>query len=137
MALDAAGNPPAAMKGDQLGGRCGHDEQVQDDLAGSQWAGVQRGELIAPDGKRYARRTTRAKRRDCESLIAAGLPLVLFWYGGQQLEWFDGDDASSRWLEVRGSVVHGKPSRRGEVEWNAGLWVSNESDQLLLLTGTC
>jgi len=49
---------------------------VRQDLSDQQWGEPERGRLAGPDGRRYSRRTTRARRRDVDDLNAAG-PAVL------------------------------------------------------------
>lgn len=107
------------------------------DLADDQWEAVGRGELTAPDGVRYVRRTTRAKRRDCDVLISEGTSLVLFYWAGGQLDWLDGTDADKGWREVRAAVTSNLQPPKGDLQWTAGIWESYESQQIVLLTGTC
>ncbi len=93
----------------------GDDGGVRLDLA-DQWDGVASGELTGPDGQRYRRRTTKAKRREGDQLIQAGTPLALYYWAGGQLEWFDGDEATARWQKVRRAVTSQEPRpqrRRG------------------------
>ncbi|HEX6876463.1 MAG TPA: hypothetical protein VF165_12450 [Nocardioidaceae bacterium] len=55
---------------------------MRTDLSEQQWDAVVEGQLIAPDGTRYVRRTTKTKRQTCESLLGEGAPLVLFYRAG-------------------------------------------------------
>lgn len=107
------------------------------DLPEDQWVAVGRGELTGPDARRYRRSTTRTRRRECDGLMADGVPLVLYYWAGGQLAWFDGDDAVVRWRDVRGQVTSETPRPRGEVVWTAGRWLDDEGRPLLLLTGYC
>jgi hypothetical protein len=106
------------------------------DLSEAQWFSVTDGEVMGPDGTRYVRRSTKAKRRACDELLTAGSPLVLYYYGGGQLEWTDGDDATSAWAATR-SAVTTEPRLRGDLEWTAGVWQSDDGRALVLLTGHC
>jgi len=56
-----------------------HDGCVQLELSDAQWTSVEEGWLVGPDERRYARRTTRTKRKDADSLMSEGAPLVLFY----------------------------------------------------------
>lgn len=107
------------------------------DLSEQQWDAVVEGQLIAPDGTRYVRRTTKTKRRTCESLLGEGAPLVSFYWAGGQLDWFDGEDESSQWQAVRRAVTSEEPRPRGDVQWNAGVWEGDDGRSLVLLTGYC
>lgn len=106
------------------------------DLA-DQWDGVASGELTGPDGQRYRRRTTKAKRREGDQLIQAGTPLALYYWAGGQLEWFDGDEATARWQKVRRAVTSQEPRPKGDVDWTAGRWEDSDSHPIFLLTGHC
>jgi hypothetical protein len=66
---------------------------VRASLAEQQWHAVESGQLISPAGQRFTRGSSRIKRRDADVLIATGVPLVLYWYGGRQLDYSDGSDA--------------------------------------------
>lgn len=102
-----------------------------------QWEAVAAGELTGPDGRTYLRRTTKASRRTGDGLIAAGSPLVLHWWGGGQLDWFDGQDAAQRWQQVRGALTTQQPQVGKEVVWTGGAWTDGDGDTVLLLTGHC
>ncbi len=106
-------------------------------LSERQWDSVAGGELTGPDGVRYRRRTTRAKRRDADGLIASGVPLVLYYWAGGQLDWFDGDDASAVWRDVRAHLVTADPRPGRQVQWTAGRWENDNGRAVLLLTGYC
>ncbi|WP_432565044.1 hypothetical protein [Kineococcus sp. SYSU DK003] len=107
-------------------------------LADEQWDAVERGQVIIPTGRQFERRSSRIKRRDADALIAAGAPLVLYWYGGQQLDYFDGSDAAEQWQAVRGALTSQAPQLGGDVVWTGGRWVCDEHEhELLLLTGQC
>lgn len=106
------------------------------DLSVSQWDSVTHGEIVGPDGATYVRRSTKAKRRDCDDLLGAGSPLVMYYWAGGQLDWHDGDEAEGAWAAVRGSVTT-QPRLRGDVEWTAGVWQTENGRSLVLLTGHC
>ncbi|MFD0481492.1 hypothetical protein ACFQ46_02715 [Kineococcus sp. GCM10028916] len=106
-------------------------------LAEEQWNAVESGQVISPSGSRFTRGSSRIKRREADALIAAGAPLVLYWYGGQQLDYFDGSDALERWQAVRQTLTSQTPQPGGEVVWTGGRWVSDDDEDLLLLTGQC
>ena len=113
-----------------------HTVRVQVDLAGQQWGAVTSGSLVGPDTRRYQRRSTRMPRRQVEDLLAAGAPLVLYWYGGGQLEWFEGQHAAQTWQTVRPRLTTSVPRPDGDVVWSAGRWVSDD-ESIVVLTGTC
>ena len=110
---------------------------MRTNLSDEQWREVERGWLLGPDARRYSRRTTRAKRKDADLLVQAGAPLVLFYWGGDQLDWFDGVEAQEQWQAVRSHVTTEEPRRKGDIEWTAGRWEDEEGRPLLLLTGHC
>lgn len=109
---------------------------VHADLSQSQWESVTHGEIVGPDGATYVRRSTKAKRRDCDDLLRAGAPLVLYYWAAGQLDWYDDDDARTVWTATRSSVTT-EPRLRGELEWTAGIWQSDHGRELILLTGHC
>ncbi|PPK92366.1 hypothetical protein CLV92_115112 [Kineococcus xinjiangensis] len=106
-------------------------------LAEGQWSAVVEGHLTSPSGVRFVRRSSRIKRRDADAMIAAGTPLVLYYYGGAQLDYCDGAEAVERWKAVRDALVSQDPRPRGDVVWTGGCWVSEGGEELLLLTGRC
>jgi len=114
-----------------------HHGRVRLDLDDEQWRRVDQGVLTGPDDRRYSRRTTRAKRKQADALIQEGAPLVLYYWGGEQLTWFDGADAQREWAAVRPHVTSAEPRPRGDVVWTAGRWEDAEGSPLLLLTGQC
>lgn len=93
--------------------------------------------MISPSGRRFTRVFSRIKRREADALIAAGAPLILYWYGGQQLDYFDGSDAVERWQAVRQALTSQTPQLGGDVVWTGGRWVSDDDEDLPLLTGQC
>jgi hypothetical protein len=107
------------------------------DLSERQLLEPEQGQLIGPDQRRFTRRTTRAKRREVDELIADGAPLILYYWGGGQLEWFDGADAETQWQAVRSAVTAQEPRRRGDLEWTAGRWEDDDARPLVMLTGHC
>ena len=107
------------------------------DLHDKQWDQVHEGWLLGPDERRYARRTTRTRRKDAELLVAEGAPLVLFYWAGQRLDWFDGAEAREQWQDVRSQVVGTEPRPMGDTKWTAGLWEDEDGRPLLFLTGHC
>lgn len=106
-------------------------------LAEEQWDAVVEGHLTSPAGVRFVRCSSRIKRRDADAMITAGVPLLLYYYGGGQLDYCDGDEAVQQWEALRGALVSQEPQPRGEVLWTGGRWVSESGDELLLLTGHC
>ena len=106
------------------------------DLAETQWETLAQGEPVGPDGVKYVRRSTRAKRRVCDDLLHAGSALVLYYWAGGQLEWTDGEDALNTWATTRSAVVPEARSR-GDLEWTAGVWQAEDGQTLVLLTGHC
>lgn len=107
---------------------------MQMSLAQEQWDAVAEGRLVSPAGVRFVRRSSRIKRRDADATIAAGAPLVLYSYGRAPLDYCDGAEAVQQWNAVRGSLVSQEPQPRGDVVWNGGRWLSEDDDELLLLT---
>lgn len=101
-----------------------------------QWEAVASGSLEGADGRRYQRRSTRMRRRQVDDALGAGAPLALYWFGGRQLDWLDGDDAVQAWRTVRRRLTTSVPRPDGDVVWTAGAWTSDDS-LLVLLTGEC
>lgn len=98
------------------------------------------GKVTGPDGRTYSRRSTRTKRSACDEIVATGRPVVLEMYGNGQFEWFDEDDASTIWAEVRPYVVSTEPTTRQLAKhsmWTAGVWESDDGHAVLYLTGHC
>ena len=110
---------------------------VQISLVQEQWDALAQGQLVSPAGVRFVRRSSRIKRRDADAMMAAGAPLVLYSYGRTQLDYCDGAEAVQQWNAVRGSLVRQEPQPPGEVVWTGGRWVSEDQDELLLLTARC
>lgn len=109
---------------------------MRTDLSAAQWENVAAGSLDGPDGVRYSRRSTRANRRDCDGLVATGVPLVAHHWAGGLLDWFDGPDALNAWREMRPAlVVQAVPS--GKVTWTAGRWEALDGRVVVFLTGHC
>lgn len=106
-------------------------------MGDEQWHEVGQGRLLGPDARRYSRRTTRTRRKEAQQLLADGAPLVLFYWAGGQLEWFDGVDAQEQWTSVRAHVVSTTPRLEGDIEWTAGRWEDEDGRPLLVLTGHC
>ncbi len=55
---------------------------MRQDLSAEQWHAVEAGELTAPSGTTYRRRTTRLNRKDATTLVQSGCPVVTYWPGG-------------------------------------------------------
>lgn len=108
-------------------------------MANVQWNAIGEGHLAARDHSRFVRRTTRTGRHEADLLIASGAPLVVDNYGGGQLDWFDGDDATTTWSRLRRQLTSrpGTPSKSGDPVWTAGRWESSDGQTLLVLTGRC
>ena len=121
----------------RLRARVPQHEGVRVNLGEEQWHEVGQGRLLGPDARRYSRRTTRTKRKEAERLLTDGAPLVLFYWAGGQLDWFDGVDAHDQWKSVRAHVVSTEPRLKGDIEWTAGRWEDEEGQPLLVLTGHC
>lgn len=97
------------------------------------------GQVTGPDGNSYLRRGTKMSRRQADAMVAAGVPLVLDFYGRDQFEWFDGEDAREIWSEIRPYVTTSDPTARQLAKhamWTAGLWESSDA-ALLYLIGRC
>ena len=112
---------------------------MRQDLSAEQWHTVEAGQLTAPSGITYRRRTTRMERREATTLVESGCPVVTYWPGGlpatTQVIWHDGTDARAAWESARGEVTSEtpRPPRRGAVA-TAGRWESAAGDELVLLT---
>ncbi len=100
-----------------------HDVRVHADLAPTQWATVTEERIAAPDGVTWLRRSTRSKRTSCDKIISGGAPLVVYYFAGGQLDWFDGKQAADQWSRVRPHVTL-TPRLRGDLEWTAGIWAN-------------
>ncbi|WP_097184619.1 hypothetical protein [Blastococcus haudaquaticus] len=112
---------------------------MKQDLSGEEWKAVEEGELVAPTGTVYGRRTTRMKRRDADSLVASGCSVVTYWPGGlpemTRVVWHDGEDARGAWADARADVTSETPHppHRGAVV-TVGCWESLDGQALLVLT---
>lgn len=98
------------------------------------------GKITGADGRGYARRGTKTERKTADTLMAQGTPLVADLYSSGQFEWFEGDEATSMWSEVRPNVTSSTPTAKQlkkAVVWNAGIWEAEDGSVLLYLTGTC
>lgn len=94
--------------------------------------------LLAPDGRRYRQKKARTTRKAGDQLIAAGAPLVLYYWAGGQLDWCDGQDAIDQWQVIRPHVVNTEPrptSRR--LEWTVGRWETDDGEVIVVLIGHC
>lgn len=109
---------------------------MQIGLGSEQWEAVASGSLEGPDGSHYRRRSTRMHRQQVDDLLTVGAPLVLYWYGGGQLDWLDGEDAVGAWRTARQRLTTAVPRSDGDVVWAAGEWLG-DGRSLVLLTGTC
>jgi len=58
------------------------------------------GQFVGHDGRPYEIRESRIDRREIESLIESGCPVVTYFPGGR-LVWHDEDDAWPAWADVR------------------------------------
>jgi hypothetical protein len=108
---------------------------VRASLAEQQWDAVESGQLTSLAGQRFTRGSSCIKRRDADALIAAGVPLVLYWYGGRQLDYFDGSDAVKQWQAVRSALTSQAPQIGGDVVWTGGRWAGDDDREMLVLTG--
>jgi hypothetical protein len=109
------------------------------DLAEAQWETVESGQLDAPDGTRFVRRTTRTSRSQADLLVSSGAPLVVYSYGAGQLDWYGGRHVSTMWSQLRTHLTT-RPdvsTNRRETVWTAGRWDSKDGQPLLVLTGRC
>ena len=112
---------------------------MRQDLSNEQWDAVGGGQLTAPTGTPYSRRTTRLKRKEAASLVESGCPVVTYWPGGlpekTRVVWHDGDDARVAWEGARAEVTSDspRPPSGGSVV-TAGRWETSDGDILLVLT---
>ncbi len=115
------------------------DAVVRVDVAPDQWGAIAHGDVRGPDGTVYTRRTTRMSRRTADGLVAAGAPLLIYWFGGGRLDWCADADAITQWQQLRAEVVSRAPSpgHRKEPAWTVGRWESSDGLPLLLLTARC
>ena len=79
------------------------------------------GQLVAPDGRTYTRRSTRMRRRDVDGVVAAGSPVVT-WSPGGALVWHDGDDAGPAWGQERPLLTAEAPDPARRESVTAGRW---------------
>ena len=107
------------------------------DLSADHFHEAGQGWLVAPNGYRYFRCTTRTQRKEAARLVADGVPLVLYYWAGEQLDWRDGADARDEWQVVRPHVITGEPRRKGDIEWTVGRWEDEDGRLVLVLTGHC
>jgi hypothetical protein len=105
-------------------------------LAETQWEAITTGQILGPGKVRWSRRSSKTKRAACQQRIAEGAPLVLYYFAGGQLDWFDGSDAEQHWVIVRTAVTPA-PRLRGDLEWTGSIWVDDANHSLVLLTGHC
>jgi hypothetical protein len=61
------------------------------------------GQLVGHDGRTYAIRAPRIDRREIESLIESGCPVVTYFPGGR-LVWHDEGDAWPAWADARNAA---------------------------------
>jgi hypothetical protein len=61
---------------------------------------------------------------------------VFSWSGGR-LDRFDGADAAQAWCRYRTALVTDPSTSRGGTVWTAGVWLSGDGEQLVLLTEHC
>lgn len=112
---------------------------MRQDLSDDQWNAIEAGELTAPSGASYSRRTTRMKRKEATSLVEAGCPVVTYWPGGvpemTRVIWHDGEDAPAAWESARSDITSESPraTSSGAVA-TAGRWESPGGGDLLVLT---
>jgi hypothetical protein len=90
------------------------------------------GELTAPDGRVYRRRTTRMKRKEAAALVEATLPVVVYQEGGE-LVWHDSEDAQSAWTRLRAAISTEAPDPRRRESVTAGRWDASDGAGLLVL----
>jgi hypothetical protein len=113
--------------------------RVRTDLTDDQGHAVEAGQLTAPNGVTYHRRTSRMTRKDATSLVAAGRPVATLWPGGwperTEVVWHDGEDARVAWDGIRDAVTSDRPQvTRGGAVATAGRWESLEGDAVLVVT---
>lgn len=77
------------------------------------------------------------KRRAVDGAIDAGAPLLVYWYGGGALKWFEGVQAHERWLSCRSAFTSEPPRLGGDMVWTGGLWLSDDEAPLVVLEGHC
>jgi sugar phosphate isomerase/epimerase len=106
---------------------------VRRELSDGEFDALGMGQLIAPDSRTYARRTTRASRREVEALVESGCPVVTYYPGGR-LVWHDEDDAWPAWADARRSLTTRAPDpRRSGESVTAGRWESVDGSTLVVL----
>jgi hypothetical protein len=82
MGLHPIGLQQDRVFGPPTGEHCvSQDGAMRADLSERQWLEPEQGQLTGPDQRRFTRRTTRAKRREVDELIADGAPLILYYWG--------------------------------------------------------
>lgn len=92
-----------------------------------------------PDGVRWFPAGSRLKRAAIDELIASGTPLVISWFGGGQLDWYTGDDATVAWSSRRDSfTTDANRLVKKRLLWTGALLRTQDLEQkAVLLTGHC
>jgi hypothetical protein len=102
------------------------------ELSNGDFNALDGGELVAPDGRTYARRGTRLKRKDVAALVAAGSPVVT-WSPGGALVWHDGADAGPAWDAARTLLTTDAPDTARRESVTAGKWDAVDGSALVVL----
>jgi hypothetical protein len=105
---------------------------VRRELSDRDWNARGHGQLDAPDGRTYHRRTTRMSRGEVEALVEAGSPVVTYLPGGRVV-WHDEDDSWPAWADARTSLTSGLPESVGGTSVTAGRWESFRGSPLVVL----
>ena len=116
--------------------RCDNPQMHVDlrDLNADVWDRVQ-----GPDGVAYFQQSSRLKRSQVDELIAAGPPLVVSWFGGGELDWFDERDALAAWHKRRRLfTAHPTASTSKHMQWTGGVFRTQDLERsIIVLTGHC
>jgi hypothetical protein len=105
---------------------------VRRELSDGEFDALGMGQLVAPDGRTYARRTTRMKRREVEALVESGCPVLTYFPGGR-LVWHDEDDGWPAWADARPLLTTDTPDPRHGESVTAGRWESSDGSPMVVL----
>ena len=92
------------------------------------------GSVVGPDGTVFQRTSRRLKRKDCETLIGSGAPILTEMWP-EPLTWLDGADAAKAWAGIAPRFVTGPLPKKIDTQWWAHLWESDDGRPLIRFDG--